>query len=389
MPRPREAGYPSIFTLPPVLGCVALGLFFALLTAQTTLALLCLLLIALAGTAKAWSHLSLARITSELRLSPRRLFPGESLSLAMDIENGKLLPVWLQVSVPLPASLRTRSGAPALRDGGLSSYQALRFDWRITALARGVHEIGPAQLSAADPLGFFPNQKLAAASEVIVYPRLIALHPLALPRRDLFGKPGVRSPIEDPTYLNGVRDYQPGRPARHIHWKASARHARLLEKMCETTESERVLIVLCAEGFDGPQNADALERCLEVVASLAVQLDHQRHPVGLVTNGRLKGGGANALGMSRTHGQLSQLLETLARFEPVVERDVIEMLSGAALLSATVSVVSASHSLAATPLLFEYLRQRRVPTVKLVSQCQERDLTAGQVVRLNDLRGAP
>lgn len=380
MPRAR---YPSIFTVPLALGCVGVVLFFALLTAQATLTLLCLLLLAMAGGAKAWSYASLTRITSELRLDPRRLFPGESLALAMDVSNDKFLPVWLQVEVPLPAALRTRASSRAT---GLSSYQATRFDWRVTALRRGVHEIGPAQLRAADPLGFFPNRKLAAASEVVVYPRLIALHPLALPRRDLFGKPGVRSPVEDPTYLNGVRDYQPGRPARHIHWKASARHDRLLEKMLETSERERILIVLCAEGFAASR---ALERCLEVVASLAVQLDHERHPVGLVTNARLKGGGQGALGVARMHGQLTELLETLARFEPVAEREIVPLLYGSALLSATVSVVTVGHSLAATPALFEYLRYRRVPTISLVSECDERELAPGRVHRLGDLRGAP
>ncbi|MET0386749.1 MAG: DUF58 domain-containing protein [Polyangiales bacterium] len=381
-----ETRYPSIFTLPLVLGCVGVALFFALLTAQATLTFLCLLLLALAGGAKAWSYASLTRITSVLRLDPRRLFPGESLALAMDVANNKLLPVWLQVSVPLPAALRAHRGVSTTRDSGLSSYQKAHFDWRVVALRRGVHAIGPVALRAADPLGFFPNQKLSAASEVIVYPRLIPLPALVLPRRDPLGKPGVRSAVEDPTYLNGVRDYQPGRPARHIHWKASARHDRLLEKMLETTARERVLIVLCAEGFDTEPDDRALELCLEVVASLAVQLDRQRHPVGFVTNARLKGRASGTIGIARMQGQLSELLETLARFEPIAERDIVPLLYGSALLSATVSVVTVGHSLAATPALFEYLRYRRVPMVNLVSE--QAEPATGPVYRLSDLRGA-
>jgi len=79
------------------------------------------------------------------------------------------------------------------------------------------------------------------------------------------------------------------------------------------------------------------------------------------------------------------LLETLARFEPVPDRDVIELLYGPA-LSATVSVVTVSHSLTSTPGLFELLRHRRVPTVKLVCECGAHEQAHGQVYRLADLR---
>ena len=48
----------------------------------------------------------------------------------------------------------------------------------------------------------------AAAIDVIVYPRLVPLTPVRLPRRELFGIPGAKSPIEDPVYVYGTRRYQ-------------------------------------------------------------------------------------------------------------------------------------------------------------------------------------
>ena len=75
------------------------------------------------------------------------------------------------------------------------------------------------------------------------------LGPLSLPRRDFFGVPGGESPVDDPVYILGTTDYQNGRPAKYIHWKASARHHRLQEKVFESTEQEKILLVVDVDQF--------------------------------------------------------------------------------------------------------------------------------------------
>ncbi len=67
--------------------------------------------------------------------------------------------------------------------------------------------------------------------------------------RELFGVPGVKSPVKDPVYILGTRDYQPSGPSRHIHWKASARHLKLQEKVFEPSEQEKVLLALEVGSF--------------------------------------------------------------------------------------------------------------------------------------------
>ncbi|MBW1691959.1 MAG: DUF58 domain-containing protein, partial [Deltaproteobacteria bacterium] len=47
----------------------------------------------------------------------------------------------------------------------------------------------------------------------------------------------------------GTRDYQNWRPARHIHWKASASHNRLQEKVFEPSEQEKVLLAVEVSQF--------------------------------------------------------------------------------------------------------------------------------------------
>ena len=334
----------SLFVIPMVLGFVGFALFVALLTGQSSLALLCMLVLSTFIGAKFWARASLSRLHSRLRVDKQRVFPGETLAIAAEIENAKLLPVWLQVSVPLGPVWRDSLPDDRLRkDTGLAAYEKVTFDWNLTAAQRGVHRLGPIRLEAADPLGFYPRTKQAASSEVIVYPPLLALAPFELPRRDFLGRAGRNSPIEDPAYIDGTRDYQTGRPARYIHWKASARHARLVEKMCQPTEREKILIVVRIERF---ANADGklLETSLSVVASLAVQLDRAQCSVGLSTNARLTAGGECTLHISSSPGHLACVLETLARIEAEPAQDCVALLRRGPVPSGNVTVVCFTYA---------------------------------------------
>jgi uncharacterized protein (DUF58 family) len=357
----------SLFATPPVLGSVAVLMTVALLHAQSALAVLCAASLCVAGGAKLWSVWSLARVRAALRVERQRVFPDERLHVQVSVSNAKWLPVWLQVRVPLTAAL----GGPASRelqaDTGLSAQQRVSFRFELRALSRGVHALGPCLLSASDPLGLFPRQRLEhELAEVIVYPRLVPLAPLALPRRDNFGRPGAHSPVIDPAFIHGVRDYQPGSPARYIHWKASARQGRLLEKVCEPGERERVLLLVAADGFQ----PEPFERCLEVVASWVVELLRRGSAVGLLSNARLHGGGAAALAISGHPGHAARVLEALARLQPVAADSMLALLPRARVLTSGTTALAFGHEL---PLhgaeVRAYCEQRRVPLVHV--ECAE------------------
>ena len=167
---------------------------------------------------------------------------------------------------------------------------------------------------------------MAETIEVVVYPRLVPLKSPALPRRDFFGIPGAESPVEDPVYILGTRDYQHGRPAKYIHWKATARHHKLQEKIFEPTEQEKILLVVDVGQFAQHGAEEAFERVLETVASVAVLLDERGCSVGLVTNGRMTGGGPPIVPVTRNPQQLAALLEALARLRMEPARDLIDMM---------------------------------------------------------------
>ena len=151
------------------------------------------------------------------------------------------------------------------------------------------------------------------------------LRPLSLPRRDFFGTPGGESPVNDPVYILGTTDYHHGRPSRFIHWKASARHDRLQEKVFEPTQQEKILLLVDVDRFSRCPSEEAFERTLEVVASLAARLDRRGCAVGLLTNGTTKGA-SPYLPVSRSSSHLPAILETLARLERQPRETVAGML---------------------------------------------------------------
>ena len=75
------------------------------------------------------------------------------------------------------------------------------------------------------------------------------------------------------------------------------------------------MLALEVGSFEKGLAKEAFEHTLEVIASLAVQLQDMGCAVGLVTNGVLTGGGFAVLPATRAPGQLPAILETLARLQ--------------------------------------------------------------------------
>ena len=224
----REA---TIFNSKLILFFVVIALFLALVYRQSDLSLLSLLILLVMAGSKAWSVLSLGRVSCETKARRERVFAGETIILATTVVNKKFLPVWIRLEWPahqLAAVLDGKTQA-MVQETGILWHQQASFQQHLKAMRRGVYQIGPPVIRTSDFLGFFEKEtNTQDVSHVIVYPRLVPLKPIAIRRRDLYGVPGARSPVKDPVYILGTCDYQPSRPSRHIHRSArpSTRPAR-------------------------------------------------------------------------------------------------------------------------------------------------------------------
>ena len=325
----QESREPTIFNSLFMLFFVSIFLFIALLYRQNELSLIAILILIVVGGAKAWTGMSATRIRWDSAIDNQRVFPGESVTLATTVENGKWLPVWLNIKWSFDGALEPvgdRDEIPR-QEAAVLWHQSVNFHQAFVAMRRGVYQVGPPRIRTSDFLGFFEKKITARdVTHILVYPRLVSLRPLAIRRRDLFGVPGAQSPVKDPVYILGTRDYQPTSPSRHIHWKASARHLRLQEKIFEPSEQEKVLLTLDAGSFEKSDREENFERTLEVVASLAVRLDSMGYAVGFAANGILKGGYPSEIPLTRGPRQIPAILEALARMQAAPSGSVTKVI---------------------------------------------------------------
>ena len=365
----QNQGVPSFFMVSLTQFFVGVLLFIALLNGQRDLIVLSLIVLCLAIGTRFWAGTSLSGIRCHSTVNRKKLFPGETFRLEVKAENKRFLPVWLQVEVPLAGFMSPSSSQPHLsKESSLLWKQSVCLRWDLFAERRGVHHVGPPLLRAGDLLGFFSKEKRTEEIlEIVVYPQLVPLKSFPLPRRDLFGLPGAKSPVQDPIYILGTRDYQQSQPAKHIHWKASARYQRLQEKVFEPTTQEKVLLVVDVALFAKGGFREEFERTLEIVASLAARLECQGYAVGLITNGPLTGKGSSFVPVARGAMQYSAILEVLARLRMEPPGEAMDTLLRATALPRGVSCVHFAYGEDGTILgVEEHLRDRRTPVLFLL-----------------------
>ncbi len=379
---------PPLFTVSLIQLFVGVLLFVALLNGQRDLAVLALLVLGVVGGTRLWARLSVSGLKCHLAVDRRRVFPGETITVTASAENVKALPIWLELLVPIGNLLQHSTGQRVLsKETSLLWYQGTQFRWELVAERRGVYPVGPLYLVAGDLFSFFSKHRRAKESySIVVYPRLVPLKPLALPRRDFFGVPKAKSPVQDPIYILGTRDYQQGQPAKYIHWKASARHNRLQEKVFDSSVKDKVLLVVNVDSFAKSNAGEEYERALEAVASLAVRLDQQGHSIGLVANGTVKGRGSAIVPVARNDQQLPALLEVLARLEMRPAGDLKDLLRAGLALAWGVSCVYFCHAEdEALSLAKAYFSRRQTPVVFVV--CRPRGPAAqGERLSPSDLQ---
>jgi uncharacterized protein (DUF58 family) len=317
------APIPTLFIDPVPRFFLGVLLFLAFLFGAVDLAGFCLVVLLLSTGAKLWRRAAAAGVTCRYPSVKLRAFPGETLTFGVHVMNSSILPVAVRSRLAGAGAFGGSDPGEDLRVCKVGSRRTTRIDWAWNAPGRGVYRIGPPVVEAGDALGFFFTKiDQEDPQEIVVYPRLIPITGFDGQHRELFGSLRARGLIEDPVNLVGTRDYQPGSPARSIHWKASARLSRLQEKVFEPSRRARFLLTLDVHGFHESDDDTGFEEMLETAASIARHLVRAGAAVGAMTNARLEGGHSPAVPASRRPGQVSSILEMLARMtmEPSEDR---------------------------------------------------------------------
>lgn len=247
-----------------------------------------------------WYRRALRRMVARQWVSQQHLFFGEEVTLAMSLENQKLLPLpWLQVdnkiTPPLmPIGKRARGLQKTAQDTLASAWllwslQRVTRYYRMRAHTRGFHVFGPIRLRSSDPFGWLDTEVIVPYGEtLLVYPLIAQLEAFGFTSVHPLGEHSSHYQLlEDPLRIAGVRDYQIGDDPRRIHWKATARLGELQSKIYEPSSLRRFLVLLDTYNYSKAlkeTDRDIQELTISVAASFAMWALDEGYMVGLLSN---------------------------------------------------------------------------------------------------------
>jgi len=298
-------------------------------------------LAALMIAARAWGRSALARIEVESERASPRAYAGERLELRFRLRNRKGLSAVASLEPRFPDGLKP-VGEAGSRGAVLPAFGRAELSWTVEASRRGVYELGGAVLSAGDPLGLYSKERqIGLAGEVVVFPRVVPAPELEPAFRDCFGIHPSTGAVEDPARYEGTREYAGRRPARSIHWKASARLGILQEKIYQPTSQLKVAFLLDGESFLASGDEEGLERAIEILASAASRFAEKGASFSAAVDLEPRGY-PPSIAFGRGSEHLGALLELLARCESSIGRPLMPLPPDIAQASASIIVVSRS-----------------------------------------------
>ncbi len=240
---------------------------------------------------------------------------GDTFSEEFRLINHSALPVlWAEV-----ADDSQLPGYQPSRVVGCAAQGSFRWRSQAECEQRGVFRLGPQRLILGDPLGLFRlTVDFPKTEMLLVYPRVVHLPAVTLPRGNTSGRDRRRRPLMGSLRSPSVRDYFPGDSLRHVHWPSTARRGHLMVTEMEIEPSGDLWIVLDldrrvhrGEGVQG-----TLEYSIILAASLAAELlaGGEHRAVGLLA----AGADASPILLPPQPGQaqLWQILAALAPTQP-------------------------------------------------------------------------
>ena len=269
------------------------------------LAVLLFVISIVGAISRLWGLFSLQRVEIRLTTGKSTMSVGDTAVISYIITNNKLLPImWLELCQDVPENncLTPDTGfsryeiAPENeRLGGktwtlrrriifLWSFQSLNWDTKWSAERRGLYLIDRVTLRSGDGFGLTQcSQDTPTGGRLlVVWPKIVPVTTAPFLRNVWQGPTGRRGHVEDPTVLQGLRDYMPGDAWKHIDWRVAARQDEIQIRKYETMLPGTVYFILDVESFlHISEENDELEDSISILASLILELDSMNIRCGL------------------------------------------------------------------------------------------------------------
>lgn len=185
----------------------------------------------------------------------------------------------------------------------------------MTFTRRGRHRPGKMKLSTRYPFGFFNKSAtfIETDEDILVYPAIEKLQNSELFQASRHGREVESRRKGQGVEIHGLREYVQGDATTHIHWKSTAKLAKLMTKEFEDESDKKITLLLdvALPGRFPPAGFQQdVERAISLTASYVVHLIQRNFQIQLITP---------ASGSIFDYGQrhLFRLLRMLALLEPV------------------------------------------------------------------------
>jgi len=216
------------------------------------------------------------------------------------------------ISHRLPIEAKEQS-IPFLQEG-----QMVRLEIETTPSVRGYMRLDGATIGVPDPFGLVKALcDIPAAQAIPVFPRRFKTRPLSLPGRRKYNQGGVAlaSNVGDSEEFVGLRDYRPGDPLKHIHWRSWARTGFPVVKEFQEEFYSRHALML--DTFIGEDINDLFEEAVSLAASFVSNWQTQDALLDLMFVGEE----AYLFTSGRSLGATRSMLEVLASVTPCRNRE--------------------------------------------------------------------
>ncbi|MCZ6666863.1 MAG: DUF58 domain-containing protein [Gammaproteobacteria bacterium] len=240
----------------------------------------------------------------------------------------------------------------------------IRVKVQLTVRRRGWVHFDTVHLLRPDPLGLFRAQyTIKDKAELLSLPRRYATPRIKLRSERRYQKGGISlaMAVGDSQEFASLRDYQPGDPRRHIHWRSFAKTGKLIVKQYQDEYFDRHALVI------DTHLVHARPALFEAVISVGASIAAGEKPRDSILDVIFAGSEVVQLSVGRGLGDALQALAYLAEIQPCDDGDInqlAELLRERAAQFASVILVLGRMD-AARETLISDLAQHGVPSVML------------------------
>ena len=244
-------------------------------------------------------RMDLRNLSVRFSLDTKLAEPGEIVTLRYTVRNTGIFPIlYAGLSLRLGTDFRPEEDEDFMRLHAVSDFAGTRISYhfflaprrqlsgklRFSVRRRGVYDLGRYYLEFGDFLGLKPRLITGETDLRIICTAAPCQTPAIEALGGELGTVSVRRFLyDDPSMVQGYRDYSGREPMKQISWNQSAKAGRLIVRQQDFTTDRSAVVVVNID----PTSRRLMEHCLSMVGSVCRLLEREKIPYAMLSNGDL------------------------------------------------------------------------------------------------------